>query len=189
MSPEDRELLRRLHQIGCIKFGSFKLKDGRESPFYVDLRILVSHPEELRLVAQGLLRKAEGLSFDHIAGIPYAGMPLAVAASLESGLPMVYGRKERHGTGTSRLVEGEYQEGDTVLVLDDVITSGASKLEGIGQLQTVGLKVEDLVVLIDRQQGGRTSVESAGYKVHSVMTISEALDALLEDGAIGEEQH
>jgi len=189
MSPEDRELLRRLHRIGCIKFGRFRLRDGRESPFYIDLRPLVSHPAELRSVAQSLLRKAQGLEYGCLAGIPYAGLPLAVVAALESNVPAIYARKERHNTGTARMVEGEFKLGDVALVLDDVITSGGSKLEGIAHLQKAGLRVTDLVVLIDRQQGGRTTVEAAGYRLHSVMTISEALDALLEDGAISEQQH
>jgi uridine monophosphate synthetase len=189
MTAEHRSLIRRLHEIGAIKFGEFLLKDGRLSPFYVDLRVLVSHPGVLRQVAQTLVAASRALPYDRVSGIPYAGLPLAVAFALEANVPMVYARKERHATGTARSVEGEFAVGETVLVVDDVITSGASKLEGIAQLQAVGLKVKDLLVLVDREQGGRKTVELAGYKVHSVMRISGVLEALRDDGAVSDEQY
>lgn len=184
-----RRLVCDLHSIDAIKFGRFRLKDGRTSPVYVDLRVLVSHPEVLRDVAAALLEAAQPLEFDRVSGIPYAGLPLAVAVSLEGGVPMVYARKEKHQTGTARMVEGEYEEGDVVLLVDDVITSGRSKIEGIEPLEARGLKVNDLLVLIDRQQGGKESVEAAGYKLHSVMTIREALGILREEGRVSPEVH
>lgn len=189
MTAEYLALVGQLHEIGAIKFGHFILKDGGESPFYVDLRVLISHPDALRQVGRTLIEAAKVLRYDRVAGIPYAGLPLAVAFSLEANVPMVYARKERHGSGTGRSVEGEFEVGETVLVVDDVITSGASKLEGIAQLHAVGLKVTDLLVLIDREQGGRKTVEAAGYKVHSVMRISSVLEALRGEGAISEEQY
>ena len=94
-----------LHRIGAVRFGDFELKDGRRSPFYLDLRILVSHPDALAKVARALTQRAQGLLFDRLAGLPYAGLPLAVAMSLISGTPMVYARKEAKRYGTSRLVE------------------------------------------------------------------------------------
>ena len=178
-----------LHDIGAIKFGQFKLKDGRMSPVYVDLRVLVSHPDVLRQVARAFLEAAKPLTFRRVSGIPYAGLPLAVAVSLEGGIPMVYARKEKHETGTARMVEGEYEQGDVVLLVDDVITSGQSKIEGIEPLEAHGLKVSDLLVLIDREQGGKESVEGVGYKLHSVMTIREALEILREEGRIAPALH
>lgn len=175
-----------LHRIGAVRFGDFELKDGRRSPFYLDLRVLVSHPDALAKVARALTRRAQGLAFDRLAGIPYAGLPLAVAMSLLSGTPVVYARKEAKRYGTARLVEGEYRAGERVLVVDDVITSGGAKLEAIAPLREAGLVVEDVLVVVDRGDRGREALAAAGLRLHSVLTALELLEHLRAAGAVGE---
>ena len=113
---------------------------------------------------------------DRIAGIPYAGLPLAVAASLAGRLPLVYPRREEKGYGTRKRIEGLYRAGERVVVIDDIITDGASKFEAIGPLEEAGLVVRDLVILIDREQGGRELLAAHGYTLHSVLTISQCFD-------------
>src|SRR5687767_13567574 len=132
-----------LHRIGAIKFGEFTLKSGRKSPVYVDLRGLVSHPTVLRLAGEALVSALDGLTYDRIAGLPYAGLPLAVAASLAADIPMLYARKEAKEYGTKRLVEGDWQPGMTVALLDDVITDGGAKLELVEPFLAEGMKVRD----------------------------------------------
>lgn len=178
-----------LHRIGCVKFGEFTLKSGQKSPVYVDLRGLVSHPEVLRLAGEALVGVLNGLQFDRIAGLPYAGLPLAVSASLAGNLPMLYARKEAKEYGTKRLIEGSYEAGQTVAVLDDVITTGGAKLELVEPFLAEGMTVRDFVVLIDREQGGAQILEEKGYRLHSVFTLRQVLDALRRQGAISEEQH
>jgi uridine monophosphate synthetase len=178
-----------LHRIGCVKFGEFTLKSGQKSPVYVDLRGLVSHPEVLRLAGEALVGVLQGLEFDRIAGLPYAGLPLAVSASLAGNLPMLYARKEAKEYGTKRLIEGSYEAGQTVAVLDDVITTGGAKLELVEPFLAEGLKVRDFVVLIDRGQGGAEVLEEKGYRLHSVFTLRQVLDALNRQGAISPEQY
>jgi uridine monophosphate synthetase len=104
--------------------------------------------------------------------------------SLESGYPLVYPRKEAKAHGIRRTVEGEFQKGERVAVLDDVITTGASKLEAIAPLEELGLLVEDVVVLIDREQGGREYLEERGYRLHAVYGMGEMLDVLTQHGRI-----
>jgi len=178
------ELASELHRIGAIRFGDFVLKDGRHSPFYVDLRLLIAHPPLLRRVAAAMLERTQDLAYDCIAGIPYAGLPLAVAMSLESGRPLIYPRKEAKTYGTKKLVEGVFKDGDRALVVDDVITTGGAKLEAITPLQEAGLVVSDVVVVVDREQSGAASLAAAGLALRSVGRISELLAALQNSGTV-----
>lgn len=178
---------RELHRIGAVRFGRFTLKDGRESPFYVDLRILIARPASLRLVAAAMVERAREIPHACLAAIPYAGLPLGIAMSLASDTPLVYPRKEAKDYGTKKRVEGVFEAGDRALVIDDVITSGGAKVEAIAPLREAGLVVEDVLVVVDREESGAQVLESAGLRLHSVLKISEALRALVADGALAED--
>ncbi len=173
-----------MHRIGALRFGSFVLKDGRTSPFYVDLRALIAHPTVLRDVARALLACVPASIYDCLAGIPYAGLPLGVAMSLESGYPLVYARKEAKTYGTRRQVEGVFQPGDRALLIDDVITTGGAKLEAVAPLRAAGLVVTDMVVVIDREQAPQQVLDDAGLRLHSVFKIRALLTQLLDAGAV-----
>jgi len=177
-------LYQRIFEADCVKFGEFKLKSGIISPVYVDFRVLVSKPELLREVGQALADRARQIGCDRIAGIPYAGVPLGVAAALAGDIPMIYPRKEAKQYGTGKLIEGEFQPGDRVLVIDDIITDGASKIEAIEALKEAGLVVTDVLVILDREQGGAKKLADAGYTLHSLGTLSEVLDALVAAGKV-----
>lgn len=173
-----------IFDAGCIKFGEFKLKSGIMSPVYCDFRGLVSTPDLLAEVGKALAGKAREIGCDRIAGIPYAGLPLGVAASLAGGIPMIYPRKEAKDYGTKKLIEGAYNEGDKILVIDDIITDGASKIEAIEPLKAAGLVVTDILIILDREQGGDKILAKAGYKLHSLGTLSQILDALVAVGKV-----
>jgi len=189
MNNRVKELARALYDHGCVKFGTFKLKSGIVSPIYIDLRLLVSHPSLLRRVAQALSEKAKTLTFDRIAGIPYAALPIGVAMALELDRPMIYPRREIKEHGTKRAIEGAYHKGETALLVDDLITRGGSKLEAIETLQAVDLRVRDVLVLIDREQGGADDLSAQGYRLHAVLRLTDLLQELAESGRISDEQH
>jgi uridine monophosphate synthetase len=186
-SPRD-QLILTLADVGCVRFGQFTLVSGLQSPVYIDLRLLVSHADVLRDVARAYTQLLRPLAFDRLAAIPYAGLPIGTAVGLESGYPLIYPRKEVKAHGIRRAVEGEFQKGERVAVLDDVITTGGSKLEAIAPLEELGLQVEDVVVLIDREQGGREVLEERGYRLHAVFGLGEMLDVLTRHGRISTTQ-
>src|SRR5690242_10766438 len=165
-----------LLSAGCIKFGNFTLKSGLQSPIYIDLRQIISYPKLLEQIGTAYLPLLKDLKFNRIAGLPYAAIPIATAISLTGNYPMIYPRKEVKTYGTKAEIEGEYHPGETVVVIDDLATTGGSKFEAIEKLTGVGLLVNDVVVLVDRQSGARESLAQAGYSMHSVLTISQLLE-------------
>ncbi|MCR4336162.1 MAG: orotate phosphoribosyltransferase [archaeon] len=180
----NEELALKLHEIGAIKFGLFTLKSGLKSPIYIDLRVLISYPETLKMVGTAIGKKAEALEFDLIAGIPFAAIAIATAVSLEKDWRMVFPRKEQKDYGTKAKVEGKYSKGETCLVIDDLITDGGSKFEAIAPLEKEGLKIKDVIVLVDREQGGKKTLLNEGYHLHSVFKITELLEILHKHGKI-----
>jgi len=177
-----------LLNAGCIKFGEFTLKSGLKSPIYIDLRQIISYPKLLAEVANAYLPLISVLKFSRVAGLPYAAIPIATAISLAGNYPMIYPRKEAKAYGTKAEIEGEYYAGETVVVIDDLATTGGSKFEAIEKLTGVGLVVKDVVVLIDRQSGAKESLEGAGYNLHAVLTIGQLLDYWEKTGKISAKQ-
>ena len=165
-----------LLSAGCIKFGDFTLKSGLKSPIYIDLRQIISHPSLLARVAEAYLPILQRLTFNRLAGLPYAAIPIATAISIAGNYPMIYPRKEAKSYGTKAEIEGEYHAGETAVIIDDLTTTGGSKFEAIEKLTGAGLIVKDVVVLVDRQSGAKESLEQAGFHLYAVLTISALLE-------------
>ena len=173
-----QDLILKLFDIGAVKFGSFTLKNGAISPIYLDLRLIVSYPRLLQEVADAMWEKIKTLKMDIICGVPYTALPIATVISITHGTPMVMRRKEVKDYGTRRIIEGVYNYGQRCVVIEDLVTTGSSIFETIDPLEQEGLKVKDVVVLIDREQGGKERLENCGYHLHSVFSLSVMLQTL-----------
>ncbi|MGZ9224143.1 MAG: orotate phosphoribosyltransferase [Anaerolineales bacterium] len=177
-----------LLEAGCIKFGEFTLKSGLQSPIYIDLRQIITYPKLLKQIGQAYLPILKSLQFSRIAGLPYAAIPIATAISLAGNYPMIYPRKEIKTYGTKAEIEGEYHVGETVVVIDDLATTGGSKFEAIEKLTGVGLVVKDVVVLVDRQSGAKESLAQAGCSMHAVLTITQLLNYWEKTGKVSSDK-
>ena len=185
LPPRAAALADALLDLGCVQFGKFTLKSGLESPFYIDLRRLVADPSALALVAEAFEPVLAPLAYDMLAALPYAALPIGTAVSLRVGRPMIYPRKEVKEYGTMAVIEGLYNNGDCAVVLDDLITTGGSKFEGIDKLTGSGLVVRDVVVLIDRSTGSAAAELAArGVTLHAVFNLKDLLAHWEQSGRV-----
>jgi len=180
------DLILELFEAGCVKFGEFTLASGKTSPIYVDLRRVISFPEVFRRVVAAYVDVVNNLPFDHIAAVPYAALPAAAAVALQLGRPMLYPRKEVKAHGTGQAIEGAFEPGQTAVAIEDVVTSGGSISTAIQTMQDAGLKVQDVVVLVDREQGGQAALAEKGLRLHAILTISQILDTLRAEKCISD---
>lgn len=176
-----REIIAALFDKGMIQFGNTVLKSGKVSPIYINLRSLPSYPSLLRQVARELLRKihAEQFMGSRLAGLPMSGLPVAVTMGVISEMPVLYARENARNGKMN--IEGRYDTGETVIVIDDVLTDGAIKLHQIGLIRKAGLDVRDLIVVVDRKEGGALPLEEARIRVHSLMDLRMILTTLQTD--------
>ncbi len=163
-----------LKDTGAVKFGDFTLSSGRKSKYYVDKYVFETNPFCLDAIGDriaGLIPAGTA----RLAGIEIGSIPLATIASVKSGIPYVIVRKEKKGYGTNKLIEGIYQKGEKVLVVEDVITTAKGALGAVHALRDAGLIVDSVVCVVDREEGGRESLEKEGVSVASLVKASELL--------------
>ena len=179
----------------CLKFGSFMIKSGAASPYYIDLTSLLSSPSDMCCVADlaaawiAVIRKSEKIVIDKLASIELKGALILPLIGCKTGLPCVVVRKENKSYGvTGRIAGAPVSEGDKILFFDDVISEGLSKLEGIKLLETLGGHVKTLLVVVDREQGGKEKLEALGIQVNSLARISELVASLRQSNRISEDQ-
>ncbi|MEY4758976.1 MAG: hypothetical protein RLZZ268_474 [Cyanobacteriota bacterium] len=181
-----------LFDIGCLLFGDYVQASGAVFNYYVDLRQIISDPNLFHRVLHAYADQLEGLDFDRIAGIPYGSLPTATGLSLQLHKPLIYPRKEVKAHGARRLIEGDFDEGDRVVVVDDILITGGSVLEGIAKLESSGLVVQDVVVFIDHggdhDRRARERLAAAGYRCHAVLDIARITRVLHGAGRLSNGQ-
>ena len=192
-APEpDSDLIVDLFDIGCLLFGEYVQASGAVFNYYVDLRQIISDPNLFHRVLHSYASLLEGLEFDRIAGIPYGSLPTATGLSLALHKPLIYPRKEVKAHGARRLIEGDFNDGDRVVVVDDILITGGSVLEGISKLESSGLEVQDVVVFIDhggeRDRHASERLAAAGYRTHAVLDIARITRVLVGAGRLTPEQ-
>ena len=187
MTPDIKNLILELYALEAIQFGSFTLKSGVESPIYIDLRLMISYPALMKKLSIAVNKMISSLHFDLLCGVPYAALPFATVVSLEGGYPMIMCRKETKGHGTKKLIEGKFAKGQTCLLIEDVVTSGASILETAAALTNEGLEITDAIVLLDREQGGKQRLKQSGIQLHALISVLDLLKVLFFEKKITEE--
>jgi len=184
LAPSLRTLVLELADLGAVRFGAFTLASGIQSPIYIDLRLLVSRPQLLARAAEAYAAQLADVPCDRIAGVPYAALPIGTAVAMAADKPLIYPRKEVKEHGLGKLIEGAWEAGDRVAIIEDLITSGGSTIATAETLRAAGLVVEHALVLIDREQGGVAKLAQAGITAHAVLTLTQILDILTAAGRL-----
>lgn len=184
-----QDLILQLFDIDCLLFGDYVQASGATFSYYIDLRKIISNPQIFNQVLNAYAEILQNLTFDRIAGLPYGALPTATGLALNLNYPMIFPRKEVKAHGTRRLIEGNFHPGETVVVIDDILISGKSAIEGAAKLESAGLKVEDIVVFIDHEGGVKDRLAQQGYRAHSVLAISEITETLYQAGRITQQQY
>ena len=175
----NRESLARKIADASLLRGTFTLRSGRTSSYYLDKYLFSTRPEVLRelgvLFAERISRVAEdeGVPIARLAGAELGGIPLVAVASLETGLPSIFVRNAKKGYGTAKQLEGALEKGDRVVFVEDVATTGGQALEAVGVLREAGADVRAIICTIDRQEGARENVEAAGVRFDALFTKSD----------------
>ena len=193
MSTMGERVADALYRSGCIKFGTFKLKSGASSPYYIDMVRLFSMPSELdqicEIVAEHIRQIMLSERIDKLASIELKGVLILASIACRVHLPCIIVRKEKKTYGVMDRVAGaDVAKGDNILFFDDVVSEGLSKLEGIKPLEELGANVKHIMVVVDREQGGRENLKELGYQLHALARVSELVSALKKSEKISEQQ-
>ncbi|WP_255193912.1 orotate phosphoribosyltransferase [Natronobeatus ordinarius] len=169
----NQELIDALRDADAVQFGEFELAHGGTSEYYVDKYRFETDPRCLETVAEAFADRIDDDT--KLAGVALGAVPLAAATSVVAGVPYVIARKQRKEYGTANLIEGRLEEGEEVVVLEDIVTTGTSLVDAIEALREAGATVERALVVVDREEGGRENVEEAGVELEALVTASELL--------------
>ena len=166
------ELVAALREADAVKFGEFELSHGGTSDYYVDKYLFETDPGCLRLIASAF---ADRLGDDTLAGVALGAVPLVAVTSAETDTPYVIVRKEAKEYGTGNRIEGQLADGESVVVLEDIATTGRSALDAVEALREAGATVERVLVVVDRDEGGRELLADAGVELESLVTAEDLL--------------
>ena len=191
METKRAEMAKILVKIDALKFGIFKLSSGKVSPYYIDLRVVPSFPDAFREICDFYISAIEAEvgvdNFDRVAGVPIAGIPFASQIAYNFKKPFLYVRKDVKLHGRERRVDGVLVSGDRVLLIDDLVTTGLNLNQAADAIRAEGGVVDEAVAFLDREEGGRETLEKNGIKIHTLLKISDVAKTLYEIGAVDEE--
>ena len=180
-----------LYKNDIIKFGDFTLTSGKNSSYYIDLRLVPSYPHQFRKMIknlQNLIIEKTGLdNFDSLASVPTGGLVVASALAIEVVKPLIYVRNKPKEHGTTKSIEGKTSAGMKVVMVDDVATTGTSVLNGIKQLKESGLSISDVYVIINRLEGADKALDDMGVQIHQLTDILEITNVLFQEKLVSEE--
>ena len=180
-----------LYKNNIIKFGNFTLASGKNSPYYIDLRLVPSYPHQFRKMIknlQNLIDKQTGLeNFDALVSVPTGGLVIASALAIETVKQLIYVRNKSKEYGTSKLIEGKLSSNMKLVMIDDVATTGNSILNGIKQLQEAGSIISESYVVVNRLENANKLMDSVGVKLYQLTDILEITKILFEEQLIDEE--
>lgn len=163
-----------LEECGAVKYGDFTLTSGKKSRYYVDIKLASTQPDILRKISE-MMAVHTDKDAQRIAGMELGAVPIAAALSLKTGIPYVMIRKKKKGHGTGGRIEGEIKEGEKVIVVEDVTTTGGSSVETVEVLREFGAIVEKVLVVVDRQEGGKEAMEEIGVELIPMLTAEDLL--------------
>ncbi len=179
-----------LHESGAIRFGSFKLSSGKDSAYYIDLRIIPSFPHQFRRMIkslQNLISEKIGLDeFDYIASVPTSGLVIASALAMETVKPLIYIRQKPKDYGTGSLIEGKISQNSRVILVDDVGTTGHSLMGAIKALKDAKIQVVAAFVIVNRLEGAKEQLANENVMLFELTDILEISNILNEQKIIDE---
>ena len=162
-----------LKENGVFLEGDFTLSSGKKSNYYINMKKAITEPEILSTISKLITQKIDLDDIDKVAGPALGAVPIATAVSLESKLPLLMIRKEKKGYGTSKLIEGELNEGDDVIVVEDVSTTGGSLLKAIRAINDNGGNVKRAFVVVDREEGAIETFEKEGITLEPLISVKD----------------
>jgi orotate phosphoribosyltransferase len=165
------QLAERIAELSVLR-GEFTLRSGRKSNYYLDKYRFETQPDVLIELGK-LFAERVTTHVDRIAGAELGAVPLAAATAMASGKPCVFVRNQKKDYGTAKQIEGVLNSGETVMIVEDVLTTGGQVLEAAKTLEALGARIDRIVAVIDRQEGARENIENAGYVFESLFTTED----------------
>jgi uridine monophosphate synthetase len=191
MSTTTDKVANALYLSGCLKFGNFKIKSGVISPYYIDMARVLAAPKQLDVLAEAAAEEVKKIKdpINKLASIELKGALIVPSIGIKLDLPCIIVRKEEKAYGvTGRIAGADVAKGDNVLFFDDVISEGLSKIEGIKPLTEAGANVKHMLVVINREHGGKEKLEALGYQIHALAKITDIVHSLEKSKHISKEE-
>lgn len=165
------ELAKRISDVALLR-GEFTLRSGRKSNYYLDKYRFETQPDCLLELGKMIASRIPA-EVQRLAGPELGAVPLAASAAMQCNKPCIFVRNQKKEYGSAKQIEGVYNKGEKIVLIEDIITSGGQVVEAAKSLSEAGLEVVKVIVIIDREEGGRQAIEAAGLKVEALFTTTD----------------